>query len=183
MENLILAWRKARKGKTLHKDVVEFEKHLIENLLALHYELKNKTYKLRPLTTFVLRDPKTRVISKSDFRDRVVHHAIILVISRMFEREFIYDSCANQIGKGNLFALSRFNLFSRKITKNLTRNAFCLKADIRHYFKEVDHEILLKIIRRKIADEKVIWLIRRILSNTVQSGGGADARRVCLWAI
>src|SRR3989344_2086871 len=68
--NLTLAWRKARKGKTKKKDVIEFEKNLEKNLLELHYELKNKTYFPRKLETFVLRDPKTRVISKSNFRDR-----------------------------------------------------------------------------------------------------------------
>ena len=58
MGNLTLAWRKARKNKTLHEDVIEFEKGLMKNLIALHYELKNKTYKPKQLTTFVLRDPK-----------------------------------------------------------------------------------------------------------------------------
>ncbi len=69
--NLFLAWRKARKGKTKKDYVVEFEKNLIKNLLDLHNELKNQTYKPKPLQNFILRDPKTRKISKSDFRDRI----------------------------------------------------------------------------------------------------------------
>jgi len=174
MGNLILAWRKARKGKTRKNDIVEFEKNLIENLLALHYELKNKTYKPRDLTTFPLRDPKTRLISKSDFRDRVVHHAIINVIGFLFEKSFIYDSCANQIDKGNLFALRQFEKYTRKVTCNLKIEAFCLKADVKHYFEEVDHEILLSIIKRKIIDERVIWLILQILENNVCHSGGRD---------
>ena len=87
--NLTLAWRKARKGKTRKRDVVEFERNLEKNLLALHQELKNKSYQPMPLTTFVLRDPKTRIISKSNFRDRVVHHALINVIGYIFEKGFI----------------------------------------------------------------------------------------------
>lgn len=42
---------------------------------------------------------------------------------------------------------------------------YALKADIRHYFDTVDHEILLEIIERKIKDQNVIWLIRTILRN------------------
>ena len=42
---------------------------------------------------------------------------------------------------------------------------YVLKADIKHYFDSIDHEILLKIIRRKISDPRVIWLIKQILSN------------------
>ena len=167
MRNLILAWQKARKGKTKKSDVIEFEKNLRDNLKLLHYELKHQYYKSKPLITFILRDPKTRKISKSDFRDRVVHHALVRVIEPIFEKAFICDSCANRKGKGSIFALKKFELFKRKITNNLKTEAFCLKADIKHYFQEVNHKILLSIIKRKIKEEKVIWLIERILGNNV----------------
>ena len=58
-----------------------------------------QTYKPLPLETFILRDPKTRKISKSDFRDRVVHHAICNLIEPIFEKSFIHDSFANRISK------------------------------------------------------------------------------------
>ena len=178
LKNLVLAWKKARKGKTKKLYVMEFEANLRENLLRLHEELKNKTYNPEPLKTFILRDPKTRKISKSAFRDRIVHHAIVLVIEPIFDKRFIYDSCANRKGKGNLFALKRLYSFANKISKNgkikgiIDNNqirGYCLKADIRHYFEEVNHSILLEIIRRKISDEKVIWLIEGILANTLKN--------------
>jgi RNA-directed DNA polymerase len=163
MGNLTLAWRSARNGKGSTLPAIEFEENLEKNLLALHHELKSKTYKHLPLTTFVLRDPKTRVISKSHFRDRVVHHALIRVIGKIFEKSFIYDSCANQKDKGTLFALKRFETFRRKVTCNYTRGAFCFKADIKHYFQEVDHEVLLNMIKRRISDQETIWLTEQIL--------------------
>jgi len=175
LSNLILAWRKARKGKSKKKYVLEFEKDTLGNLLKLQEELKNQTYKPKPLVTFVLRDPKTRVISKSDFRDRIIHHAVCNIIEPIFDNSFIYDSCANRIGKGSLFALERFELFKRKVTNNLKAEAFYLKADIKHYFEEVNHDILISIIERKIKNEKVIWLIRQILNNNADAfGGGAS---------
>lgn len=177
MGNLTLAWRKARKNKTLNADILNFEKDLEKNLIELHYELKNKTYKPKPLKTFVLRDPKTRVISKSDFRDRIVHHAIILVIGEDFQKQFIYDSCANQINKGGTFALNRFDKFLRKVTNNFKKNTFCLKADIRHYFDEVDHEVLINILSRRIKDDDVLWLINQILNNNVVRGGGGERHK------
>lgn len=172
--NLILAWRKARKGKTKKQYVLEFERNLIENILALHSELKNQTYKPKPLQTFILRDPKTRKISKADFRDRVVHHALVRIIEPIFDKTFIYDSCANRKGKGSLFALKRFEKFQRKVTSNLSSNGFCLKADIKHYFPEIDHEIILNIIKRKIKDEKVMWLIRSIVKRERERERDAD---------
>lgn len=180
LSNLILAWRRARKHKTKKIYVIEFEQDVIGNLFKLQEELKNQTYKLEPLKTFILRDPKTRKISKSAFRDRIVHHALVLVIEDIFEKLFVYDSCANRIGKGNLFALRRFDLFSRKITKNYKSKGLCLKADIKHYFEEVNHDVLLNIIKRKITDEKVIWLIKQILANLpVWQGGGGQTTFSC----
>ena len=66
LENLRIAWSKAREGKTLHENIIEFEKDLDNNILTLYVELKKKTYKPKPLQNFILRDPKTRKISKSD---------------------------------------------------------------------------------------------------------------------
>jgi len=182
MGNLTIAWRKAREDKTSHKDVAEFEKNLELNLLNLHTELENKTYKPLPLFNFVLRDPKTRVISKSDFRDRVVHHAIINVIKPIFEPRFMYDSCANQKKKGTLFALKRFNKFMRKVSNPKTESGFCLKADIKKYFNNVDHQKLIEIVERKIKDKEVIWLIKQILNNTAELFffGGANEPKACL---
>ena len=171
MGNLTSAWRAARKNKTTREEVIRFEENLEKNLLDLHYELKSLTYKPRPLKTFVLRDPKTRVISKSDFRDRIVHHALISKTGEIFEKQFIYDSCAGQKGKGTLFALKRFDEFSRKVTNNFTTCGFCLKADIKHYFQNINHEKLMEIIGRRIKDGVVLWLFWQILKNGYKGNG------------
>ena len=175
-ENLLVAWRKAGKGKTKRDYVIKFEKNLAGSLLRLREELKSQAYRPMPLKTFILRDPKTRRISKSDFRDRVVHHALCNVIEPIFDKTFIYDSCANRKGKGNLFAIKRFDRFKRKVSRNggIVPNSFndnnyvrgyCLKADIRHYFQEIDHMVLVMIIGKKIRDERIIRLIWQILEN------------------
>jgi RNA-directed DNA polymerase len=166
--NLTIAWRKARKGKTKKTYLIKFEKNLEKNLLSLHKELISQTYKPKSLVNFILRDPKTRKISKADFRDRIVHHALVNILKPIFENSFIHDSCANQIGKGSSLALQRFKYFTTKFSPNNSRNSqgFCLKADIKHHFQEVDQRILFHILSKKIKDRKVLWLIKQILINT-----------------
>jgi len=165
-DNLFLAYKKAKKHKTTKSYVINFEKNLKENLLLLRLELLLHCYSPKPLVNFTIRDPKTRKISKSDFRDRVVHHALCNIIEPIFEKSFIYDSYANRIGKGTLKALQRFDFFKRKASRNNTAKCYILKADIQKYFENVDHDILLKIIKNKIADKRIIWLIRKILANS-----------------
>lgn len=173
--NLELAYRRARKGKNGKKAVQEFECDLERNILGLRNELETHTYEPKPLKRFVIRDPKTRLISASDFRDRVIHHALCNIIQPIFEKTFIYDSHANQIGKGTSKALGRFDLFKRKASQNgrVVNSAkdnnmvtgYVLKADIRRFFDTVDHDVLMGIMTRRIHDKNVLELIRKILKN------------------
>ncbi len=181
-ENLEVAFRKARKGKTLKDYVINFESELEKNITQLKEELETLTYSPAPLTTFLVRDPKTRKISASHFRDRVVHHALCNIIEPILEKEFIHDSFANQKGKGTHMAIKRYERFLRRVSFNRKYEAmsgvgqrklfndggsagYALKADISHYFDTVDHETLLHIIQRKIKDVKVLWLVKTILAN------------------
>ena len=164
-ENIEMAFQRARRGKTLKPYVIKFEEKLIENLKLLQQELITQTYKPKPLVSFILRDPKTRKISKSDFRDRVVHHAVCNVIEPIFDRTFIYDNYANRIGKGTFKAIERFDKFKRKASKNNTKTCYVLKADVKHYFETVDHKTLMLILGKKIKDEKLLGLIQTILDN------------------
>lgn len=169
-DNLSLAFNKAKKGKSTKLYVIEFEKSLKENLHQLRIELLIHSYRPRPLAVFILRDPKTRRISKSEFRDRIVHHALCNIIEPLFDKTFIYDSYANRKGKGVLKAIKKFNQFKLRVSKNNTSTCYVLKADIEHYFETVDHKVLLGILSRRIKDDKIHWLIRIILSNYCSKG-------------
>ena len=92
-----------------------------------------------------------------------------------------------------MFGLKRFDNFTKKVSKNglISKNkfrdnnyitGFCLKADIKHYFEEVDHFTLLNIIQRKMTDKEVIRLIKEILNNNAfNSGGGRKQERNASW--
>lgn len=173
-ENLELAWKKARKRKTLKQYVIAFESNISENLALLRTELLLHSYRPLPLSTFVLRDPKTRKISVSNFRDRIVHHALCNIIGSIYDARFIHDSYANRKGKGTLNAIKQLDEFKRKVSHNGTiiskfrsRNVrgFFLKCDIKHYFDTVSHANLMEILRKTIKDREVLFLIHNILKN------------------
>jgi len=85
-ENLVSAYKKARKGKSKKEYTQEFRKNFKTNISKLSLELISHIYNPKPLKTFIVRDPKTRRISKSDFRDRIVHHALVNIIEPIFEK-------------------------------------------------------------------------------------------------
>lgn len=174
-KNLEKAFKKARKGKRSKSYVKEFELNSTDNLLNIKKDLETLSYKPNPLTKFTIRDPKTRVIRKSFFEDRIVHHAVVNILEPIYEKVFIYDNYANRTNKGTLPALKRFDKFKRKVCKNgkLVPNyysnntvvGYIFKADIKKFFDSVNQDKLVEILRRKIRDEKVIWLLNQILKN------------------
>ncbi|HUS50800.1 MAG TPA: reverse transcriptase/maturase family protein [Candidatus Paceibacterota bacterium] len=174
-DNLLSAFQKARKGKSKKVYVINFERNLNNNLKVLQEDLIKKTYYPSNLKKFIIRDPKTRTIHSSIFRDRIVHHAIVNILSPIYEKIFIYDSFASRKNKGSHKAIKRFEYFIRKVSSNgqLVKNSFnnnsikgyVLKADFRRYFDSINHKVLIKILRRKINDENLIWLVNRVLSN------------------
>jgi len=106
-DNLAEAYARARRGKQQTDEMRRFHFTLEMNLWDLHAELKDATYRPGPCRHFRIVDPKPRQISAAPFRDRIVHHALCLVIQPLFERKFIYESYANRSGKGTHQAVDR----------------------------------------------------------------------------
>lgn len=157
--NLLRAFYKARKGKRKNANVAAFEVRLEWELLALKEELQSGSYRPGGYRTFIISDPKERMISAAPFRDRVVHHALCNLIEPVFDRTFIFDTYANRLGKGTHASIRRCQGFLR-------RYPYVLKADIRKYFPSIDHDILMSLIGRKVKCKKTLGLCAQIIDNS-----------------
>lgn len=156
--NLLHAYHKAARGKRGHPNVALFEHRLEENLFLLQAELRAQTYCPGGYVSFLIHEPKRRVISAAPFRDRVVHHALCNLIEPLFERTFIYDSYANRVGKGTHRARDRCQQFAR-------RYPYVLQGDLRQFFPSLDHAILRTALHTQVQDSRVRWLIDQILAS------------------
>jgi RNA-directed DNA polymerase len=157
--NLLLAARKAQKGKRFRDNVLAFNYNLEQEVFKLQSELQSKTYQPGKYRSFRIYDPKPRLISAAPYRDRVVHHALCNIIVPLVEKSFIHDTYANRIGYGTHRALARFIKFARS-------SCYILQCDIQKYFPSIDHEILKQIIRRKIKCQDTLWLIELIIDSS-----------------
>jgi len=179
VENLLLAWQEFLKGKRNKKDVQEFSLHLMDNLLILHEELKKEIYAHGLYKYFRINDPKPRDIHKASVRDRLVHHAIYRVLYPYFSKRFIADSYSCQLGKGTHKALNRFRRFAFKVSRNHTRTCWILKCDIRKFFANIDHQILLQILQKHIQDADTLWLLNQVVKS-FNSGEGGMTRHTAM---
>lgn len=155
-ENLLLAYRKAGRGKRHHPNVAAFEYRLEDNLACLQAELQVQRYVPGAYHSFFIHDPKWRLISAAPFRDRVVHHALCNLLEPQFERGFIEDSYANRLGRGTHRARARCQQFARRFS-------YVLQLDVRQFFPSIDHAILHRLLAQRISDTRILWLVDVIL--------------------
>jgi len=163
-QHMYLAYRKACKHKKRKPETAEWMFNCERYLLELQTELLEQRYQPQPYSYFTIKEPKERIISVAAFRDRVVHHALVNVIEPHFEQVFIKDSYATRKDKGLHLAVQAAQAYAR-------RYGWYLKLDIQKFFANVNHDVLLSLINRKIKDPAVMSLCRIILSNQTLSMG------------
>jgi retron-type reverse transcriptase len=163
-ENIYHAFREACRGKRYRWESLKFKADLDENLIILINELEYDMYRPEEYRQFFVYEPKKRLISAPQFRDRVVHHALCQVIEPVFENRFVNETFACRSGRGTYTAM-KYVLKCVRDAKRRWNSYYVLKCDIKRYFPSVDHKILKGIISRNIADKKVLNLINIIIDS------------------
>ena len=168
LNNIFKAWGKFRRGKTGKNDVMNFELHLEDNLFYLYEDLRSGVYKHSSYKYFQIFDNKKRDIYKAEVRDRVVHQIIFDYLLLLFEPEFISDSYASRVNKGQYKAINTFRYFIKLVHSDY-KPCFVLKCDVRKYFDSIDQNTLLNLIKEKIVCEKTLEITKEIISSHVSS--------------
>lgn len=164
IENLILADKKARKGKLKQKEIKIFDINYENNLLELQEILINKEYKTSKYHIFKLFEKgKERVIYKLPyFPDRIVHHAIMNYLEPIFINTFTSNtySCIKKRGIYKAFKNLKISL------KDEINTQYCLKLDIKKFYPNINHDILKALIKKKIKDKDLLVLLNEIIDST-----------------
>lgn len=164
-ENAMSAYKKARKGKRYREEVKAFEAEREANLSRAVDDLTEGTYKPGKYRIFKVWEPKERVIMALPFYDRVIQHMIVNFIEPIFEKRFIFHSYACRKKKGVHEASDTLTKWLYDLEILQGKKVWAIKADIRHYFQSVDHEILKAEIRRYISDRRLLKILDRIIDH------------------
>lgn len=158
-----------KRGKSKKKDVMDFEMHLEDSIFTLHEEVLEGRYRHSLYTQFQVFDSKKRNIFKAKVRDRVMHQILYNYLVSVFEPHFIADSYASRKSKGQYKALETFCYFTRLASYG-RRECTVLKCDVKKYFDNIDHVVLLNLIQEKVTCTKILGLIKEILSSYHANG-------------
>ncbi|MCM1170446.1 MAG: RNA-directed DNA polymerase [Bacteroides sp.] len=166
VDNLLLAYYKASRGKQLKTAVRIYAAELMPRLLKLRQSLLLGTAQLGKYHFFMVHDPKLRKICAASFEEKIIHHAVMNVCKPYFERNLIYDTYATRDGKGVYAALGRAR-------QGLRRYGYVAKLDVRKYFDTISHEVLKQQLRCMFKDAALLELLDGIIdSYEVMSGCG-----------
>lgn len=166
MDNLMLAFHKAAKGKWDKEAVLNYADNLEDNLYRLSLQISSGDVQVGNYTYFKIYDPKLRTICAASFPERVLHHALMNVCHSVFERHFIYTTYATRPGKGVYAALNR-------AFDGINTCEYVGKFDVRHYFDTIDHQLLKEKIARLFKDKVLLKIFFAIIdSYSVADGKG-----------
>lgn len=165
LDNLLEAWKEFLKGKRKKIDVQLFQKNLMDNIFSLYEDLINHTYQHGAYQAFNISDPKPRNIHKATVRDRLVHRAIYRQLYPFFDKTFAFCSFSCRNNRGTHRALKDFRSANYKTSKNNTKTCWVLKGDIKKFFANIDHQILIKILTKYISDQDILWLLKQVIKS------------------
>jgi len=161
IDNIKLAYKKARKGKGWQNTIQKFENNLEGNLKLIQQSLIDKTFTTASYTEKTIYEPKKRIIYKLPFSpDRIIQHAIMNILEPIWNNLMIYDSYSCRTGKGIHAASRRTMEYIKKV-----HPGYCLQMDISKFYPSINHEILFSIIQQKIKCKDTLDLLKNIIDS------------------
>jgi group II intron reverse transcriptase/maturase len=149
----------------------EYEKILPQRLPELYRSIQVGAYRATPSRRVYIpkADGRQRPLGIASIEDKVVQQAVVTVLSAIYEEDFLGFSYGFRPGHGQHHALDALTagIKSRKVN-------WIVDADIRSFFDEIEHEWMLRFLEHRIADQRIVRLIRKWL----QAGVIEDGKRI-----
>jgi group II intron reverse transcriptase/maturase len=146
----------------------EYGEGLEERLVDLHDRIHGGRYRAKPSKREWIPKPdgRQRPIGIAALEDKIVQKALVLILEQVYEQDFLGFSYGFRPGKSQHHALDALYvaITQRKIS-------WVLDADIRGFFDTLDHKWLMKFVEHRVADPRVLRLIRKILRAGVSEDG------------
>jgi RNA-directed DNA polymerase len=150
-----------------HVTVDEFARQIPENIWQLSDALKDGTYQPQAIRRVHIPKPgtnETRPLGIPTVRDRIVQAAIVNVIEPIFERDFAEQSYGFRPQRGCKDALRRVDQLLKAGYTHV------VDADLKGYFDSIPHDLLMSRLETKIADGRVLSLIKSFLTAGILDG-------------
>jgi len=146
--------------------IFRFMMNLNHNIITILMALKNENYKFGKYRIFMIKDPKYRIVMSENIPDKLVNHLVSkYILLPALEPKLIDTNIATRIGKGSSYGFETFISYVKKLQPR-KEEIYVLKIDISKYFYNIDHEILMELLRKYIKEEKTLRLLKIIIDTS-----------------
>ena len=157
--NIEAAADAAIKGKTMTRERQRFiadRQHLLDELQA---SLVNETYRFNPLKSFIVYEPKERVIHHPPFYpDKILHHCVMNVVKPVIMEKLTADAYGSIKGRGVTMAADKL----KRVLANHPQWYF-LQIDCRKFYPSIDHDVCKQAVRRAIKCPQTLRMLDAII--------------------
>ena len=137
-----------------------------EHIINIRNKLISKKLDFSRYNIFLITDPKCRVIMAQSIEDKIINHLVAkYFLVDVFEKSYTNSMCATRIGKGTSYGLKLLKKYLNEINSKYNE-FYYLKIDIKKYFYNIDHQILKNILKKKIKDKDVLYVLDNIVDST-----------------
>jgi len=170
--NLEASYKNTKKGcRKYRKDTILFDMCRERNLVQLWRELKHKRYKMGSYIRFKVYEPKERMVSAPRIKDKIVQFAAHNILQEVYMPVFINTSYACLEGRGTHKAVENVQ-HNMRLCKWKYGDGWVLKMDVRKFFYSINRDILKKLLRKKIKDNDMLWLLDKIIDSSPEGEKG-----------
>ena len=169
---LVKAWRQVKKNAGAagidRMSVKGFEKRKVELMRCIYGKLKSCEYRFKPARRVLIPkegSTRKRKLGIPVVMDRIAAQSINTVFEEIFDPEFTGSNFGFRRGKSQHQAIQ----YVRE--RVIEGYRWCASIDLKSFFDEIPHELILKLIRRKMADERIVTLVARALKAGVVVDG------------
>lgn len=160
LENIIKTYNKINVKNKSKKE--KFDDFYSMNIVDIYNKLNNKNYEFSNYNIFKIHEPKERIIMSLKIKDKIVNH-LVAIYFLDFENSYIDSNVAARVGKGTSYGLK---ILKKYLNEVKDKNIYILKFDIKKYFYNIDHEVLKKLVMKKIKDKDALKIIFQIIDST-----------------
>lgn len=169
-ENILIAEKDVRAGGRYDSEELTFWGKYEDNLHAITEAVQTLNFPPDLYRSFYVYEPKLRRIVCADYTTKVIQRAVYNVLNPKVCQGFITDTYSCVKGRGQLNAMLRLSEWVNYVT-NSGKTWYYLKADVEKFFYRIDHEILMKIIRKKVGDKKVVRIMEHYICEASKAFG------------
>lgn len=163
IDNMLDAWHLIKARHEHDCATIRFDCALMQNIARIRSQLLHRIWKPDHYHSFLVYEPKERLINAPGIENRLVQQMWALVCEPVFERIFVDESYACRKGKGQTDAVRSLQRALRSMRYADSR--YIVKLDFRHYFKSIPHETARRCIRERIDDDLALWIADTIIDS------------------